>query len=448
MDDHELLREFATNQAESAFAELVARHVNHVYTTAVRLVGDHAQAQDVVQAVFISLARQAGALQHSRALGGWLYRVTCNCAKDAWRSEQRRRRREAEAMRIAELNESAPAWEAVAPLLDEALGKLKSGEQNAVVLRFFEGKSLRETGAELGLSEDAAQKRIVRALEKMRAHFARGGVTVAIGALSAVMATNTCKAAPMGLAARVTGPSLAGAGEVGAGSILTRILFMSTKTKVLTAVIVVALVIVVIGIKLAQPQAAVIAPGDSAIAKVATNLSSNKTPAVELPKAPAVPAHAETVAAAAGADPPSDDPQADLKTAIPELVRLVEANDWLGVYKAYTPPDRLDPKELQTLEKVQKMLDKQLSTPQAQLQLQMQHESAVSAWEALETQTPTYNATGDEATYLFTTPDYPGPTVSESMTFIKINGKWYQKLPDAKGGSGTLPTGGFDTQSN
>ena len=389
MDDHELLREFASNHSESAFAEVVDRHINHVYTTAVRLVGDHAQAQDVVQAVFITLARQAGALQHSRALGGWLYRVTCNCAKDAWRAEQRRRRREAEAMRIAELNETAPAWEAVAPLLDEALGKLKSGEQNAVVLRFFEGKSLRETGAELGLSEDAAQKRIARALEKMRAHFARGGVTVAAGALALVLTARSSEAAPTGLAARVTGPSLAGAGEVGAGAILARILFMSTKIKVLTAVIIFALITAFFAIKLIHPASSATPSTTLVTTKFIKNPFPDMPRAIELPVVAAVPAKAEATTAPAE----SSDPRANLDTAILEAIHVLESNDMATLFKEFSLPHAV--KELPPGMTIEHLIQEKQLDPHAPQQMA----TMLVALQSIQGQTPAVSDDGNTATY-------------------------------------------------
>ena len=216
MDDHELLQEYVQRQSEQAFAELVGRHVNLVYSTAARLAGEPHLAQDVAQAVFLQLARKAGSVRNGRALGSWLYRVTHAATVDALRSERRRRIREREAMSRSERNADAPAaWASVGPLLDEAMRRLKPAEMDAVVLRFFEGKSLREVGNALALSEDGAQKRVGRALEKMRVFFARRGVTATAAALTTVISTNSVQAAPAGLAEKVTASSLAGAGSAG-----------------------------------------------------------------------------------------------------------------------------------------------------------------------------------------------------------------------------------------
>ncbi len=281
MDDHELLREYVERQSEPAFAELVARHVDFVYATAWRVMGDSAAAQDVAQAVFIHLARKAWTVRDGRALVGWLYRATYRTALDTRRGEQRRRQRETDAMILTEQNSTSPAaWEKLAPLLDEALQQLSRAEQNAVLLRYFEGKTLRETGAALGTTEDAAQMRVSRALDKMRTHFARHGITVATGALAVALSANTAKAAPAGLTTRVTGTSLAGASGAGLGGAMLRILFMSTKTKTILAVVIV--LAVVIGLKFTLWQ-----PAESTTSvKTATNLTaSSAPPAAALPTA-------------------------------------------------------------------------------------------------------------------------------------------------------------------
>ena len=139
-EDRELLREYAERHSEQAFTELVARHANLVYATALRIVGDRQMAQDVAQATFISLARKAGSLRERDALGGWLYRTAHKAAANALHSEQRRREREVESMNRAELNfDPHSAWEAIRPFLVAAMRQLKPAEQDALILRYFEG---------------------------------------------------------------------------------------------------------------------------------------------------------------------------------------------------------------------------------------------------------------------------------------------------------------------
>src|ERR1043166_8862389 len=169
MEDFELLRQYAEGRSEEAFTELVQRHIDFVYSTALRLVQESQLAEDITQLVFIKLARKAAALLRESVLTGWLYRTTQFVGQTALRSDWRRRKRERLAMQSTEPNvDSESVWKEVAPLLEQALAQLRPPDQDALLLRFFAGKSLREVGQALGLSDDAAQKRIHRALERIR----------------------------------------------------------------------------------------------------------------------------------------------------------------------------------------------------------------------------------------------------------------------------------------
>jgi RNA polymerase sigma factor (sigma-70 family) len=216
MDDRELLREYVDGQSQDAFAELVHRHINLVYATAFRIVHQPQSAEDVTQLVFIQLARKASLLREGNALAGWLYRATCGVAKDSLRAERRRRERENEAVKRAELEAGDRVlWSTLAPLLDRAMRDLKETDQNAIVLRFLEGKSLRETGDALAMSEDAVQKRISRALEKLRLHFARHRIIVSSTVIATALATAAGQAAPSGLAVNIARAALAAASAAG-----------------------------------------------------------------------------------------------------------------------------------------------------------------------------------------------------------------------------------------
>ena len=153
MDDRKLLCEYIELRSEQAFAKLVERHACMVYATALRLVRETHLAQDVSQSVFIELARKAKAVREGNALSGWLYRTTCCVAANAVRTESRRRQRDNEAVNRTEVHlDAADDANAVTPLLDEAMERLNDKEQNAVVLRFFEGKSLHEVGLALAIT--------------------------------------------------------------------------------------------------------------------------------------------------------------------------------------------------------------------------------------------------------------------------------------------------------
>jgi RNA polymerase sigma factor (sigma-70 family) len=202
----ELLREYAATGAETAFACLVERHVDLVYSAALRQTNNnHAMAQDVAQAVFTILARKAPSLRRETVLAGWLFRAVRFAALDARKIEARRQRREQEAAQMHLTNSSDHAdeqdqWEQLAPLLDEALAALGTKDRHAVLLRFFEKKSFDEIGVSFGGNENSARVRVVRALEKLRGFFRKRGVTVSAAALSGALLDNAVQAAPSALA--------------------------------------------------------------------------------------------------------------------------------------------------------------------------------------------------------------------------------------------------------
>jgi RNA polymerase sigma factor (sigma-70 family) len=223
MEDLQLLRQYAEDGSERAFAELVRRHVDLVYSTALRLVGEASLAEDVTQMVFIRLARKAASLRDGTILTGWLYRTTQFVAETVRRSDWRRRQRESVAMELTQLDQNSESvWKEVSPLLEEAMAGLRETDQNAVLLRFFAGKSLREVGDALGVSDDAAQKRVDRALGRMRDYFARRGVVVSAAVLTTLLVQHAVQAAPIGVAsALVTSAAASGVGaSVGAWNLL------------------------------------------------------------------------------------------------------------------------------------------------------------------------------------------------------------------------------------
>jgi RNA polymerase sigma factor (sigma-70 family) len=259
MDDAKLLQEYVECRSETAFAELVARHINLVYSTALRMVGETALAKDVAQLVFIQLARKAPVIRSGHALPGWLYRVTRCQAANALRDDCTRRRRETEAMNMTQPDaESSMAWESIAPHLEAAMNTLSSADQNAVVLRFFQGRSWREVGGVLALREDAAQKRVSRAVEKLRSYFVRRGIGISATLIVSVIAANAVQAAPAGLASTVATASLAGAGSFSLlSTIIKTILMKKTACAVLGVALAATITIPIIIAKAGQPGAPV-----------------------------------------------------------------------------------------------------------------------------------------------------------------------------------------------
>jgi uncharacterized protein (TIGR03435 family) len=189
--DMDLVREYAISHSENAFAELASRHTGLVYSAALRQVRNPQLAEEVTQVVFTILARKAGSLDAKTVLPGWLYRTACYASASVLKRELRRQRREQEAYMESTLHEieTEAAWEQFSPLLDEAMLRLGQTERDALVLRYFEGRSLNEVGVALGASEEAAKKRVARALEKLRKFFAGRGVVsttiIIAGAISA-----------------------------------------------------------------------------------------------------------------------------------------------------------------------------------------------------------------------------------------------------------------------
>ncbi len=211
--DQQLLQEYAHNRSDSAFAELVRRHLNLVYSAALRRLGDAHLAEDVAQGTFTALAQNAPVLAGHPVLSGWLHRTTQNLAANLIRTNQRRQTREQEAVTMNQLLSSAPAdanWQSIAPHLDAALDELESTDRDVVMLRYFEKKSAREAAIQLGLSEAAAQKRVSRAVDRLREFFAKRGVTVGASGLAVVISANAVQAAPVGLALTISTAALTG----------------------------------------------------------------------------------------------------------------------------------------------------------------------------------------------------------------------------------------------
>lgn len=208
-DDTDLLRAYVERDAESAFTAIVERHKGLVYASALRQTRDAGLAEEITQVVFIILARKAATLKPGVILSGWLFRATRFAASDALKKERSRMLREHEAVLMSSSDidlhsEEAVAWQEIAPVLDESLSRLGEVDRHALLLRFFEQKKLVDVGRALGLSEEAARKRVQRALEKLRGLLGQRGVVVPSALLATVLLTNAAPAAPIALLAGTT----------------------------------------------------------------------------------------------------------------------------------------------------------------------------------------------------------------------------------------------------
>jgi len=210
-NDMDLVREFASCDSEPAFTELVHRHINLVYSVALRYVGNPEDAQDATQAVFIILAQKAAGLREKTVLTGWLYETTRFTAARLLRTRARREAREQEAYMQSTLNaaETENAWRQLAPLLEEAMTRLTEKERTLLALRFYDNKTGAEAAAALGIRESAAHKRAARAVEKLRTFFARRGIGISAGVLIGAVSANSVQAAPAALAKTISAVAIA-----------------------------------------------------------------------------------------------------------------------------------------------------------------------------------------------------------------------------------------------
>jgi RNA polymerase sigma factor (sigma-70 family) len=239
-DDMALVLEYAAHNSEEAFATLVSRHVSLVHSAALRQVRDPHLAGEITQTVFIILARKAGSLDTKTILPGWLYRTANYVSSAALKIQCRRARREQEAYMQAMIQEDQidSIWKQLSPLLDGAMTQLRESDRDVLVLRYFQNKNFKEVGVALGVEERAAQKRVARALEKLRSIFAKRGVALTAGIIAGMISANSVQAAPTVLAKTIITGAMT-KGVAASGSTLTLIngaLKLMAWTKIQTAV--------------------------------------------------------------------------------------------------------------------------------------------------------------------------------------------------------------------
>jgi RNA polymerase sigma factor (sigma-70 family) len=241
--DSTLLREYAKDGNDDAFRELVLRHTDLIYSAALRQVASSDLARDVTQSVFTDLARKARSLattlNQDTSILGWLYRSARFAALNQLRDERLRQIRERQAMEYLSPPPGPEAeWERVYPVLDEAMTDLSEEDRGALLLRFFKNRNFHAIGESLGISEDTAQKRVSRALEKLRAEFARRGITTTAVALSTALSAHAVNVAPAGLAAALSTTALAGTAVTSATATTALIMTTIQKTTVITAIVI------------------------------------------------------------------------------------------------------------------------------------------------------------------------------------------------------------------
>ena len=240
-NDQVLLRAYARERCEASFSELVHRHVDLVHSTALRILRDPSLAEEVTQRVFLALAQHSAKLQERASITGWLHETARNLAINTVRSEERRRQREKEtvAMNHPDTNDAEDLWGQIAPRLDEALAQLNDIERDVLLWRYFERRTAEQIGGRLGLTSEAAQKRVARALDRLRGILAKRGLSAPTANLAALLSTHAVQSAPAGLAATAITAASAASAAFPATSTL-QILMASTKAKLSVAALLAA----------------------------------------------------------------------------------------------------------------------------------------------------------------------------------------------------------------
>lgn len=435
--DRELLRRYTQDGDEAAFTAVVYRHTDLVYSAALRLVnGDAHLAHDVAQKVFCTLALKAGSLRERDNLLGWLHTTTRYAASVAVRSERRRRHHEQEAAMNA--HHDAPAeqldWTQLQPLLDEAVGSLRVEDREAVLLRYFQGKSHREVGAELGLSETLARKRVERALEKLRTLLSRRGVTASSALLATTITAHAVQAAPVGYAAGFGSASLAVAAEAGSVGLLwpAILFFMKTKTIIVTSIIILGAVLVgtwwwnnqsatnstalpVAGSHAISTASARVEPVRLAAVPVVSTDSSSPPeilpPATRTSPTKTAPA-ARASASATGSALGSPDIRSNFNYVLRDVLQLVNAGDYASLVRNYLPAKGKP--QIEDAATLEQSIQFRANDPEVQRMLQRLGQDLAT----VQNVPPIFSADGRTARLK------ASPNAEQALVFVQLNNAW------------------------
>ena len=245
--DGELLCAFVRGREAGVFEELARRHVDWVYSAALRMTGEPGMAEDVTQGVMLARWRKAEGLQGHPSVVSWLFRATRFGASALIRAERRRKAYEAGSAGGGAVADPAAAaeWEEIRGRLEEAVGRLSAGDREAILLRFYERRTHPEIGEALRISEEAARKRVERAVEKLRQMLGVKSGAVLVGAMTASVVVG----APRHLAAApVAGGASAEAAVVAkgivAGSVPVKVVVVGVAAAGVIAVTVATAVVV------------------------------------------------------------------------------------------------------------------------------------------------------------------------------------------------------------
>jgi RNA polymerase sigma factor (sigma-70 family) len=248
MDDMELVQRYARDKSDEAFAALVSRHVNLVYSVAFRHVHDAHLAEEITQTVFVILARKAGSLNPQTVVSGWLCRTARYASAKAVTMQIRRQHREQEAyMRSQPSENESNAWLQIEPLLEAAMAGLGRKDHDAVVLRFLEDRNFKDISMALATTEAGAKMRVNRALEKLRAYFVKRGITFSAAVIAASLSAHSVQAAPSGLAASATLAATKGISIPTTLTLIKATLKVMTWTKIKTATVLAVVAILAAG---------------------------------------------------------------------------------------------------------------------------------------------------------------------------------------------------------